>query len=411
MTIRGVRAWLTVALQLYRCAVLDVLALPRPHPHQHQHQQQHHYYDDGGRTQHLGAAAAAAVTASSDKNKADDFFHLQESMQKAAAAVPPPHKKAPQFMVDLFNAVAKVSTPLSQKDILEGNIVRSFEDKGLAGEKFHFFNLSSFSRDEKLIKAEFRWLRQKQKHFVKSYGPHVYKVDVYEVLDSRVKPWRGNLITTRLVPLYTHGWEVFNVTQTVSKWIGDRQENNGILVVTTLPSGVWLESGPERFSKPTDHNAYLVVFSDDARVEITGNTSIHRVTAPAAAPSNDHHRLDRRRRAIPNFLRGRPQPCQRVPLFVDFEEIGWAGWIISPRGYNAFHCRGSCPFPLGESLRATNHATVQSIMHALKLSEDVGSPCCVPDKLQSISLLYFDDEENVVLKQYDDMVAVSCGCH
>lgn len=41
------------------------------------------------------------------------------------------------------------------------------------------------------------------------------QVDVYEVLDSRVKPWRGNLITTRLVPLYTQGWEVFNVTQTV----------------------------------------------------------------------------------------------------------------------------------------------------------------------------------------------------
>lgn len=119
----------------------------------------------------------------------------------------------------------------------------------------------------------------------------------------------------------------------------------------------------------------------------------------------------RRRRAAPSYHRSRPMSCQRIPLFVDFEEIGWAGWIISPRGYNAYHCKGSCPFPLGESLRATNHATVQSIMHALKLSNDVNTPCCVPDKLQSISLLYFDDEENVVLKQYDDMVAVSCGCH
>lgn len=43
------------------------------------------------------------------------------------------------------------------------------------------------------------------------------QVDLYEVLDSRVKPWRGNLITSRLVPLYTQGWEVFNVTQTVKK--------------------------------------------------------------------------------------------------------------------------------------------------------------------------------------------------
>ena len=43
----------------------------------------------------------------------------------------PPHKKAPQFMLDLFNAVTVTKgTPKSQKEILEGNIVRSFEDKG-----------------------------------------------------------------------------------------------------------------------------------------------------------------------------------------------------------------------------------------------------------------------------------------
>ncbi|XP_053270360.1 bone morphogenetic protein 7-like [Pleuronectes platessa] len=124
------------------------------------------------------------------------------------------------------------------------------------------------------------------------------------------------------------------------------------------------------------------------------------------------HRSRTRRASPESSPHDHPQPCQRVPLFVDFEEIGWSGWIISPRGYNAYHCKGSCPFPLGGGLKATNHATVRSIMHALKLSSDeVGAPCCVPDRLQSISLLYFDEEENVVLKQYDDMVALSCGCH
>lgn len=104
-------------------------------------------------------------------------------------------------------------------------------------------------------------------------------------------------------------------------------------------------------------------------------------------------------------------PCQRLPLYVDFEEIGWSGWIVSPRGYNAYHCKGSCPFPLGQNMRPTNHATVQSIINALKLIKGIETPCCVPDKLFSINLLYFDDDENVVLKQYNDMVAGSCGCH
>jgi len=112
-------------------------------------------------------------------------------------------------------------------------------------------------------------------------------------------------------------------------------------------------------------------------------------------------------------------------MYVDFEKIGWAGWIISPKGYNAYQCRGVCPFPLGQNQHPSNHATVQSIVHALRIggggggnglddrsrSVPVDTPCCVPNKLYSISLLYFDDEENVILKQYDEMVALNCGCH
>ena len=103
--------------------------------------------------------------------------------------------------------------------------------------------------------------------------------------------------------------------------------------------------------------------------------------------------------------------CRRHELYVDFDEVGWSGWIISPKGYNAYHCKGACPFPLGQNQKPTNHATVQSIVHALRISKEVTTPCCVPNKLYSISLLYFDDEENVILKQYDEMVAASCGCH
>lgn len=114
----------------------------------------------------------------------------------------------------------------------------------------------------------------------------------------------------------------------------------------------------------------------------------------------DYYRYKRRKRT-----------CSRNDLYVDFEKIGWSGWIISPKGYDAHHCKGECPFPLGQNQEPTNHATVQSIVHALRIGNNVATPCCVPNKLYSISLLYFDDDENVILKQYDDMVAVSCGCH
>lgn len=132
---------------------------------------------------------------------------------------------------------------------------------------------------------------------------------------------------------------------------------------------------------------------------------------------NEHHGFRGKREAHLRQSRGRRRQkkqastCDRHELYVDFEEIGWSDWIISPKGYHAYHCKGECPFPLGQNQKPTNHATVQSIVHALKIGKNVGTPCCVPNKLYSISLLYFDDHENVILKQYDDMVADSCGCH
>ncbi|XP_067286730.1 bone morphogenetic protein 2-B-like [Pseudorasbora parva] len=317
----------------------------------------------------------------------------------------PTNRKAPEFMTELYDAVADSNGTLKNKIALEGNTVRSFE--GLSSGSNHFFNLTSIRKDERVTKAEFRRFRGKQPFMGRH---HFYKVDLYEALDSKPKPWPGNLISSRLLPIYTKGWEVFNITQMVTKWILHSCTNNGNVVVTALPLGNWVESSiKERQSDET--NAYLVIYSDDGGKHYqhppfyTGqniNTSLKFLE-----PAGSLETSVRNRRSV----RALTSTCQRTSLYVDFTKIGWAGWILSPRGYNAYSCMGSCPFPLGGSLRATNHATVISIMNVLKQSHEAGKPCCVPDVLHPISLLYFDDEENVVLKQYPDMVAGSCGCH
>ncbi|XP_043086915.1 bone morphogenetic protein 2-A-like [Puntigrus tetrazona] len=311
-------------------------------------------------------------------------------------------RKAPRFMMELYDAVA-----LKNTRVLEGNIVRSFE--GRSSGAYRFFDLTSFRADERVLRAEFRWLRR-QPPFMGRHRFH--KVDLYEALDSRPKPWRGNLISSRLLPVYAKGWEVFNVTQTVSRWILNSGTNSGILVVTVLPSGNWFESSVQMKEQSDEANAYLVIYSDDGRKHYqqppfyTGQNITKSLNLLEPITSLVKSTV-RSRRSVSALT----STCQRTNLYVDFTKIGWSGWIISPRGYNAYSCTGSCPFPLGEGLRATNHATVRSIMNALKLSQEAGRPCCVPDALHPISLLYFDDEENVVLKQYDDMVAGSCGCH
>ena len=61
-------------------------------------------------------------------------------------------------------------------------------------------------------------------------------------------------------------------------------------------------------------------------------------------------------------------------------------------------------------MNATNHAIVQTLVHLMNPST-VPQPCCSPTKLTAISVLYFDDSNNVVLKKYTNMVVKACGCH
>merc|ERR1712071_687533 len=102
--------------------------------------------------------------------------------------------------------------------------------------------------------------------------------------------------------------------------------------------------------------------------------------------------------------------CQKKNLYVSFRDLGWQDWIIAPDGYAAFYCNGECSFPLNAHMNASNHAIVQTLVHLMNPYK-VPKPCCAPIKLSSISVLYFDDNPNVILKKYRNMVVKSCGCH
>lgn len=41
-----------------------------------------------------------------------------------------------------------------------------------------------------------------------------------------------------------------------------------------------------------------------------------------------------------------PRNCARRYLKVDFADIGWSEWIISPKSFDAYYCSGSCQFPI-----------------------------------------------------------------
>ncbi|XP_030046446.1 bone morphogenetic protein 3 isoform X1 [Microcaecilia unicolor] len=105
-----------------------------------------------------------------------------------------------------------------------------------------------------------------------------------------------------------------------------------------------------------------------------------------------------------------PKNCARRNLKVDFADIGWSDWIIAPKSFDSYYCLGACQFPMPKSLKPSNHATIQSIVRAVGVVPGIPEPCCVPEKMSSLSILFFDENKNVVLKVYPNMTVESCAC-
>ncbi|XP_056385003.1 growth/differentiation factor 10 [Hyla sarda] len=105
-----------------------------------------------------------------------------------------------------------------------------------------------------------------------------------------------------------------------------------------------------------------------------------------------------------------PRVCTRRYLRVDFADIGWSEWIISPKSFDAYYCAGMCEFPMPKVVRPSNHATIQSIVKAVGIIPGVPEPCCTPERMSSLSVLFLDDSRNVVLKVYPNMSVESCSC-
>ncbi|NXC38945.1 DERR protein, partial [Penelope pileata] len=117
----------------------------------------------------------------------------------------------------------------------------------------------------------------------------------------------------------------------------------------------------------------------------------------------------RRRRSAYNVPVTPSNLCKPRRLYISFSDVGWENWIIAPQGYMANYCLGECPFPLTAELNSTNHAILQTMVHSLD-PEGTPQPCCVPVRLSPISILYYDNSDNVVLRHYEDMVVDECGC-
>lgn len=133
-------------------------------------------------------------------------------------------------------------------------------------------------------------------------------------------------------------------------------------------------------------------------VVTTDNTSKNPLTVHIEIGSHKKHR---RKRSV--FLdcteSDHDMRCCRYPLKVNFTSFGWH-FVVAPTSFDAYFCSGDCRVGYLEQYPHTHLA-------ALTTS---ASPCCSPTKMSSLSLLYFDDNHNLVLSVIPNMSVEGCSC-
>lgn len=353
---------------------------------------------------------------------------------------PTPSKQAvvPQYMVDLYrmhsaNGDHSTKRPKSmgrhaERAASKANTIRSFHHeesmealaslKGKTTQQF-YFNLTSIPNEELISSAELRIYRNQvmgaappddsgARDGAAAGGFH--RINIYEIFrvpGSRDTEPLVRLLDTRLVQDSLSRWESFDVSPAVSQWTSGKGHNHGFMVEVHHPEEretdgehAQRRSRHVRVSRSLhrDHGSWpqarplLVTYGHDGR----GDSVLHARGKRQAAPR-------KQRRKQPHKA-----SCKRHALYVDFSDVGWNEWIVAPPGYHAFYCQGECPFPLADHLNSTNHAIVQTLVNSV--NSNIPRACCVPTDLSPISLLYLDEYEKVILKNYQDMVVEGCGC-
>uniref|UniRef100_D3TM35 Activin-like protein at 23B n=1 Tax=Glossina morsitans morsitans TaxID=37546 RepID=D3TM35_GLOMM len=127
--------------------------------------------------------------------------------------------------------------------------------------------------------------------------------------------------------------------------------------------------------------------------------------------TQNRRRLVRQKRSI-NCTDGVTECC-REKLFIDFDDIGWGDWIIHPRGYDAYFCRGSCNSVASVTMATSQHSsTLQKLLsrsgNRRKHLELV--PCCTAKQYSSLQLMFMDSNNTATQKTFPNMVVESCGC-
>lgn len=285
--------------------------------------------------------------------------------------------------------------------------------KGVTSKIFRF-NVADMERNAtNLFRAEFRALRIPNS----SAKRNEQRIELYQILRPNEHIRKQRYIGAKnVLTKGTAEWVSFDVTETVREWLMNRGSNKGLEISVHCPCHTFNTNG-DIIDK--ENEVLDVKFKG-----IDGEEEQSRLDMDHLKKQKDQslphlilmmippHRLEtqttrRRKRGLDTnycFSTTEESCCVRK-LHIDFrKDLDWK-WIHEPSGYDANYCSGPCPY-----LRSadTTHSSLLSLYNTLNPEASI-SPCCVPQELEPLTILYYSGRTPKV-EQLSNMIVKSCKC-
>ncbi|XP_008301986.1 growth/differentiation factor 2 [Stegastes partitus] len=343
--------------------------------------------------------------------------------------VPQEHSKIfpPQFMMELYNKYASNSLAVPQSDVIRSFTVQDISLSVTDGTKTKHrlqFNVSIPSH-EKITTAELQLLFFPDAR--SKVTSHSFKA-IVKVYEPDYNNFTSQLLVGKVVTGSESTWETFDVSTAIQRWIKLGQAATVFDIVVDKKHCGASDSGAEgtsclnmSVSVGDNSSAALIVFSDDlgsrrreAKKELREmilheeDTILHSGAdwnrgnqLPNGIPEAQHPRRKKRK--------AEREYCRKTSLKVNFKDIGWDSWIVAPPEYDAFECRGMCYHPLTDESTPSKHALIQTLMN-IKDPRKANMACCVPIKLDPITVMYQENGRLTIRYLYEEMKVAECGC-
>ncbi|XP_056899728.1 transforming growth factor beta-2 proprotein isoform X2 [Takifugu flavidus] len=270
-----------------------------------------------------------------------------------------------------------------------------------------------------LVKAEFRIFRAPNPQARASEQ----RVEIYQVL----KPDEDSTSTQRYIESRTvqlkskGGWIAVEVTETIKDWVSDSENNLGLKLGVHCPCCTFVPSTNNIVPNKSEELEALFAGVDDERIrqirkagKVKGQADFSTKTPhliltllPSDRVDNPTTKNRKKRAAVTDSstCSRSDQGCCLRSLYIDFRrDLNWK-WIHEPKGYKANFCAGNCPYLWS----ANNHYNMILPLYNKMNPEASAAPCCVPQDLEPLTIMYFIGRTPRV-EQLSNMVVKTCKC-